>query len=81
MVARAMSPSMAFLQVVKHPMLFVGLNNFFYDEVVSPGVATELMNETISDELKREKSYSSRTEKRKTKTNIKIKLRVIFHTI
>ena len=44
-------------------MLFVGLNNFFYDEVVSPGVATELMNKTIIEELKREKSYFSHTEK------------------
>ena len=54
---------MIFLQVVKHPMLFVGLNNFYYDEVVSPGVATELMNKTIIEELKREKSYFSHTEK------------------
>ena len=54
---------MVFLQVVKHPMLFVGLNNFYYDEVVSPGIATELMNKTISEELKREKGYFSRAEK------------------
>ena len=73
---------MVFLQVAKHPMLFVGLNNFFYDEVVSPGVATELMNKTIIEELKREKSYFSHAEKdSKDKDNIKIKLRVILPMI
>ena len=46
-------------------MLFVGLNNFYYDEVVSPGVATKLMNKTIFEELKREKSYFSHAGKEK----------------
>ena len=54
---------MVFLQVVKHPMLFVGLNNFFYDEVVTPRVPTDLMDETISEELDRERSNFSRAEK------------------